>query len=90
VLAAAIDTPVSVMQTAGVGGAWGIAVLADFMRFSATGQSLAQYLNDVVFATTQATTIQPASADVVGFNKFMEKYEKSLTVEKLAVDTLAL
>ena len=59
ITAAAMNAPVSVMETAGEGGAWGIALLADFMVHKQEGQSLAQYLEDYVFAGNEGTTIAP-------------------------------
>lgn len=88
VLAAAINTPVSVMQTAGEGGAWGIALLADFMKYAEKGQTLEDYLTNVVFVENQSLEVQPDSADVAGFESFVERYRKALPVEKAAVETM--
>jgi sugar (pentulose or hexulose) kinase len=84
-LAAAIDTPVSVGDVAGEGGAWGIAVLAAF----ATGrseQSLADYLDTTVFTGTSLQTQLPDPVDVAGFDAFMQRYVAGLPVERAAVD----
>ena len=85
-LAAAINSPVSVMETAGEGGAWGIALLADYMTH--TERSLADYLEEVVFADADVATIEPDAADVEGFKAFLEKYKKGLAVERAAVETI--
>lgn len=85
-LAAAINSPVSVMETAGEGGAWGIALLADYMTH--TERSLADYLEKVVFADADVATIEPDAADVKGFKAFLEKYKKGLAVERAAVETI--
>ena len=84
-LAAAINSPVSVMETAGEGGAWGIALLADYMTH--TERSLADYLEEVVFADADVATIEPDAADVE-FKAFLEKYKKGLAVERAAVETI--
>ena len=86
-MAGAMNAPVSVMETAGEGGAWGIAVLA---RYSAEpkGMSLEDYLENEVFSKYQSTTINPVKTDVDGFNKYMELYEKALEVEKSAYEAV--
>ena len=86
-LAAAVNAPVSVMETAGEGGAWGIALLAAYMA-DKTGESLGDYLDNKVFAGEAATTMEPDSEDVKGFEAFMERYRKGLPIERAAVDYL--
>ncbi len=85
ILAAAMNTPVSVMETAGEGGAWGIALLAAYMIHKSEGEGLAAYLNEKVFAGQEGTTIAPNADDVVGFDAYMEKYVKALPVMAAAV-----
>ncbi|MEY8462689.1 xylulokinase [Streptococcus merionis] len=85
-LAAAIESPVSVMETAGEGGAWGIALLADYLNHSEL--SLAAYLNSKVFASVETETIVPDKADIDGFNHFMTAYRAGLKLEKLAVEVI--
>lgn len=89
IMAAAMNTPVSVMETAGEGGAWGIAVLASYMKNKEAGESLDQYLNEKVFAGQEAVTIQPDIADVEGFDTFIERYTKGLPIERAAIDHLS-
>ncbi|MBN2469819.1 MAG: FGGY-family carbohydrate kinase [Anaerolineae bacterium] len=88
-MAAALNVPVSVMQTAGEGGAWGAALLAAYMLRKAAGESLEAYLTSRVFAGEQGTTIAPNQADVEGFAAFMERYKKGLVIERTAVDALS-
>lgn len=85
-LATAIDSPVSVMETADEGGAWGIALLADYITHAE--QSLADYLDNVVFADTDVKTVEPDIADVAGFKVYLEKYKKGLAIERAAVETI--
>jgi sugar (pentulose or hexulose) kinase len=85
-LAAAIDTPVSVGDVAGEGGAWGIAVLAAFAAGRSPGQSLAAYLDTTVFTATSLQTAEPDPNDVAGFDAFMRRYVAALPVERAAVD----
>ncbi|WP_127551878.1 xylulokinase [Actinoplanes sp. OR16] len=85
-LAAAIDTPVSVGDLAAEGGAWGIAVLAGFLRDRAEGQTLDDFLNTVVFADARLETVSPDPADVEGFTAFMERYAAALPIQQAAVD----
>jgi sugar (pentulose or hexulose) kinase len=88
IMAAAMKVPVSVMETAGEGGAWGIALLAAYMIRKVENESLEAYLFNKVFAEEKGTTIAPDQADVDGFSAFMERYKKGLVIEKTAVDGL--
>ena len=84
-LAAAMNTPVSVMETAGEGGAWGMAVLAQYMALKGEGEALEDFLDNRVFAGMKSITEQPDPADVAGFNTYIENYKKMLEAEKAAV-----
>lgn len=88
VLASALNTPVSVMKTAGEGGAWGIAVLASYMLWRQEGEALCDYLENKIFARAESVTIEPDAEDVEGFNAFIERYKAGLPIERAAVDTL--
>jgi len=85
-LAAALNSPVSVMETAGEGGAWGMAILADYMVNNAAAEKLGDYLNSKVFAGMKGETIAPDAKAVAGFDKFEEAYLRSLAAEKAAVE----
>ena len=87
-MAAAMNVPVSVMETAGEGGAWGIALLASFMLNKSNNEPLEAYLSNKVFAGENGTTMAPDQADVNGFAAFMERYKKGLVIERAAVDGL--
>jgi sugar (pentulose or hexulose) kinase len=87
-MAAALNVPVSVMETAGEGGAWGIALLAAYMLHKATNEPLEDYLSARVFAGENGTTLAPDPLDVAGFTAFMERYKKGLVIERAAVDGL--
>ena len=87
ILAAALNTPVTCMTTAGEGGAWGIALLAAY-SVRGQGKSLDQWLNEKVFADAKGETIQPDPADVKGFGEYLERYEKGLQIEAAAVRNL--
>ena len=86
VLAAAINSPISVMETAGEGGAWGIALLAAYAVGNAKKQSLADWLETNVFAGNTGVEIAPTKEDVEGFNRYIEAYKKGLAIEKAAVE----
>jgi sugar (pentulose or hexulose) kinase len=88
IMAAAMNVPVSVMETAGEGGAWGIALLASYMLNKAANEPLESYLSHKVFAGENAITIAPDQRDVSGFATFMERYKKGLVIERAAVDGL--
>ena len=85
-LAAALNTPISVMETAGEGGAWGIALLAAYAVNNHDKLSLADYLDQVVFAGNQGSEVKPNPEDVAGFNRYMENYKACLGIEKAAVE----
>jgi len=87
-MAAAMNVPVSVMETAGEGGAWGIALLASYMIHKSGNQPLEDYLSDKVFANENSATIAPDAKDVAGFTVFMERYQKGLVIERAAVEGL--
>lgn len=87
-LAGAIDTPVSVMETAGEGGAWGIAVLASYLVNKEDGETLEDYLNNKVFAGQEGEEVWPDEKDVQGFDKFMVRYKEGLAIERAAVEHL--
>lgn len=87
-LAAAINAPVSVMETAGEGGAWGIALLAAYMIDRAEGETLADYLTNKVFADMKGSKLSPDAEDVAGFDTFIARYTKGLPIERAAVDFL--
>ena len=86
ILAAAINSPISVMETAGEGGAWGIALLASYLVNNEKNQTLADYLDDVVFAGNTGEEIAPTAEDVAGFNAYIENYKACLPVEHAAVE----
>ncbi len=88
IMAAAAGVPVSVMETAGEGGAWGIALLAAYMVQKGADETLAGYLADKVFAGQKGSLMEPDAADVAGFEAFMERYRGGLAIERAAVDTL--
>ena len=83
-LAAAMDAPVTVLSTAGEGGAWGQAVAAAYMLDHAEGESLAQYLTDKVFPGMEGETLAPDPADVEGFNAYITLFKRANEVEKAA------
>src|SRR5699024_10654539 len=89
IVAAAMNTPVSVMDTAGEGGAWGIAVLASYMKNEGQEEHLDEFLDNKVFNEIETREIHPDRADVEGFEAFMERYKKGLVIEQAAVDHLS-
>lgn len=88
IMAAAINAPVTVMETAGEGGAWGIALLASYMINKSKDETLENYLKEKVFAGKSGMTMAPDPKDVEGFNEFMKRYTKGLAIERAAVDYL--
>ncbi len=88
VMAAAANVPVTVMETAGEGGAWGIALLASYMRTKSEGETLDKFLAGKIFATSEGTTVKPDEKDVEGFEAFMKRYKDGLAIEKTAINAL--
>lgn len=88
IMAAAAGVPVTVMETAGEGGAWGAAILASYMRYRKDGDSasLDKYLADCVFADGEGVVMEPQEADERGFEAFMERYISGLPIERAAVE----
>ena len=84
-LAAALGTPISVMETAGEGGAWGIALLAAYV-VSGQGASLSEWLQEQVFADSMGEEIVPTAEEIAGFNAYMENYKACLSIEQTAIN----
>lgn len=87
-MAAAVGAPVAVMETASEGGAWGVALLAAYMKNKAPGETLEAYLEKKVFAESKGERVEPDPADVKGFTAFMERYKRGLNIERAAVTGL--
>lgn len=90
IVAAAMNTPVSVMETAGEGGAWGVAILASYILNENKDESLEDFLDRKVFKDVDGQEIYPDPKDVMGFELFIERYIKGLQIERAAVDHLIL
>ena len=89
ILAAALDTPVSVMETAGEGGAWGIALLASYMNNKAEDEALDDYLDAKVFAGQKGTKMDPDPKDVEGYNTFIGRCAEGRHMTKEAIEKIA-
>ena len=88
ILAAAFDTPIKVMSTAAEGGAWGMAVLADYLWHA--DQPLDEFLDARVFADAASTTENPDEGDVAGFEEFFDRFRKGLPIEQVAIESIPL
>ena len=86
-LAAAVNAPVTVMDTAGEGGPWGMAVLASYL-INKDNMSLSEYLEKIIFKDAKGTTIEPDAGDAAGLEAYMERYKAGIEVEKKAVEML--
>ncbi|MBQ7046991.1 MAG: FGGY-family carbohydrate kinase [Oscillospiraceae bacterium] len=87
-MAGALNVPVAVMATAGEGGAWGIALLASYMKNKTENQTLEDFLSEKVFAGMMGDCVSPDQADTAGFEKYIERYKAGLAIERAAVDNL--
>ncbi|GMO53693.1 MAG: FGGY-family carbohydrate kinase [Termitinemataceae bacterium] len=89
-MASALEVPLAVMESAGEGGAWGIALLAAYLQYNKTHKnSLSVFLQEEVFEKNSVSELSPDKNDVLGFLKFMERYKKSLEIEKTAARCLS-
>ncbi|SFC09729.1 xylulokinase [Butyrivibrio sp. YAB3001] len=88
VMAAALNTPIKLMETAGEGGPWGQAILAGFMLQKSEGETLEKFLNEKVFVSGKVETFEPLKEDAEGFDEFMKDYNAGLAIERAAVDSL--
>lgn len=88
VMAAAMNTPVSVMETAGEGGPWGMALLASYMLHKGAGEDLSSFLSNQVFAGNTGSKLDPLPEDVKGYEDFMKTYKAGLAIEQAAVDAM--
>ena len=87
-LSAAVGAPVSVMETAGEGGPYGMALLGAYMLWRDEGETLEDYLDNKVFADAKSSTLMADERDVAGFDVFLERYRKALPLERTAVEVL--
>ncbi|MBR4080402.1 MAG: ATPase, partial [Clostridia bacterium] len=85
ILAAALKTSISVMETAGEGGPWGMALLAAYRVNRKPGQTLEAYLDEHVFAAAQGSTVEPDAEDAAGFDAYTDRFLQALEAEKAAV-----
>ncbi len=87
-LSAAVGAPVSVMETAGEGGPYGMALLGAYMLWKDEGESLADYLDGKVFAGAKSAALMATDEDVAGFDRFLARYKAALDVEKKAIEVI--
>ena len=87
-MAAACKAPVTVMETAGEGGPYGMALLAAYLVKKAEDETLEDYLNEHVFAGVSGSTLEPDAEDVAGFEAYMQQYRGLLKVEQTAVEAI--
>ena len=87
-LSAAVGAPVSVMETAGEGGPYGMALLGAYMLWKKEDETLADYLDKRVFADAKSTTMMAETSDIAGFAAYLDRYRKALPVERKAVEVL--
>lgn len=90
IMAAAINAPVSLMETAGEGGAWGIALLASYMIHKKENQPLDAFLAEEVFHGETGMRMEPDPTDVAGFDAFIARYKECLPTERAAVESMKL
>ena len=87
-MVSAVGAPVSIMETAGEGGAWGIALLTSYMKWKNKGECLQEYLNRRIFTGQDEVVVKPNVKDIEGFETFMKRYQAGLSIERAAVNTM--
>lgn len=85
IMAGALNVPVSLLENAGEGGPWGMAILAAYRAYQKNGQPLESYLEETIFGRQTDSTYFPNKKDVQSFGAFMENYKKILSVEERAI-----
>lgn len=88
IMAAAMGTRISVLETAGEGGAWGIALLAGYMAEQKDGETLGDYLSRHIFKDNKGVSIEPDQADVEGFEKYIVRFKNGLSLERKAAECM--
>ncbi|MBQ5822547.1 MAG: FGGY-family carbohydrate kinase [Selenomonadaceae bacterium] len=89
VLANALEIPITIMDSAGEGGPWGMAVLAVYAGFHKDGMDLADFLDEKVFKGASATTVQPQPEGVAGCRRFIQRFRSGIAVENAAGQAIA-
>jgi len=87
-VAAVLNAPVIVSESAGEGGAWGIAILAAYMGQKTANENLSEFLSQKVFKGNASVCVQPDRSDVEQFNAYLERYKMGLAIERAAVKNL--
>lgn len=87
-MAAALGVPVSVMETAGEGGAWGMALLAAFLVEKEEKETLEEYLENKVYKDQHVSVLEPDASDMAGFNDFIRRYKDGLSLEEFAAENI--
>ena len=85
IVATAVESPLTLMKTASEGGAWGMAVLAQYVLHNQT--ELSQYLDEVIFSNVETNTLTPEQSDIDTYRAFVKRYEKGLAIEKAAIES---
>lgn len=90
VMANALGIPVSVMETAGEGGPWGMALLAAYLINKEDKETLESFLENKVFAASEKSTVLPSDEGKKGFDDYIAAYKKLLKAEKEAVNAIKI
>ena len=87
-LSAAVNAPVTVMETAGEGGPYGMALLAQYLTVHASGKTLEDFLQEDVFRTEDSSVYVPTAAECAAYRRYLEQHHRGLAAEHAAVDAL--
>lgn len=84
-LSAVMDTPVLVMDTAGEGGPYGMALLCAYMLWHDAGESLEDYLDHKVFEHASVCALTADEETRRGCQEFIRRYKQGFELERAAV-----
>ncbi|MDR0273132.1 MAG: ATPase [Clostridiales bacterium] len=86
-MATALNTPVSVTESASEGGAWGIALLAAY-ACEADKISLDEFLSKKIFSSANERCVTLTPEDIVGFDRYLQGFKQGLAIEKAAIENM--
>ena len=87
-LSAAVGAPVSVMETAGEGGPYGMALLGAYLLWKEDGETLEDYLDRKVFRNAKSSTLLASKEEIAGFDRFLRTYREAFSIERTATEVL--
>lgn len=82
VASAAFKLPIAVLETAGEGGAWAMALLALYATEKGRKGGLEDYLETMIFSNCSKCVLEATKEQQADFDAFMEQFQRGLTLER--------